>query len=192
MRDYLYIWNDPKRQCIVASGIEFSDFGPGIQSACGLILLKHRAFDIVLDRCVGLDCLPIGTLSQLLAKNIYSWGDFYWVDFAPPELRTPSKQEVAELLYFAHMQEPLGDVQIGSIGNRFLAASHDDGWYLKCYYSSWAAMSAILENLPLLHERPQLLESIRSEPTALWITASVVEREERTFGIDSILNRKFR
>lgn len=43
------------------------------------------------------------------------------------------KQELAELLTFGSTRVPFGEVGIPGLGNRFLAFSHDDGWYLRLF-----------------------------------------------------------
>ena len=40
MRKYLYIWNNPEEQFLVASGIEFKDLFPTLESSGGLVLLN--------------------------------------------------------------------------------------------------------------------------------------------------------
>lgn len=190
MRNYLYIWHDANERFLCASGIQFEDMCPILKSSGGIVLLKHEAHDHALDVDSGLEFLPASTIPSLLEQDIYSWGTFSWADYASRDFPRLDKQEVAELLYFAHRAMPFASVALRNLGNRFLAYGHDDGWYFKCFYSDWAHARAILDGLVLLKPHRDVTELLQSGTGAFWISDGAVVPEERTFDIDSVLNRR--
>jgi hypothetical protein len=76
-------------------------------------------------------------IPKVVGENIYSWGDFCWVDYNTENFPHLTKREIAELLYFGHKAEPLNEVRIPSLNNKYLFYAHDDGWFLKLYYVNW-------------------------------------------------------
>jgi hypothetical protein len=120
MRDYLYVWHDPNRRFLVASGIEFRDFLPHLKSQGGIILLDHQSAIATHDANTAFDFVRASGLSELAAENIYSWGKFVWADYAGPTFPSISDIEIAELLFFAHKAKPLYEVLIPSVCNQFL------------------------------------------------------------------------
>jgi len=73
-------------------------------------------------------------LPSLLQDDIYGYGDFIWVDFENEKsLDSLSPTNVAELLYMAHMGEPLQSPFLSAINNRFVYYAHDDGWSTRLY-----------------------------------------------------------
>lgn len=189
MRDYIYIWNDPVNQFIVASGIEFNDIAQHLAIQSGIILLNPSYFlpDYVKrDRKTSLSYILNEDINKLYEENVYSWGNFCWVDYTD-DLLEITDQEIAELLYIEHMGKPMNRIVLPSLRNRFLYLSHDDGWYLKLYYTSWDDIAALTTALcPLLN-----LIDLQSDGTAFWVSNGMIEKEERTFDIDAVLNRRF-
>jgi hypothetical protein len=55
--------------------------------------------------------------------------------------------DIAELLFFAHLARPLNRVIISKIMNRFAYYSHDDGWFNKLYVRSFQDYETILVNV---------------------------------------------
>ena len=189
MRDYLYIWNDRVQKLLVASGIEFRDLLP-LFTMGGVVLLKHAFHDAECDDSAsGLDFLPAARLSKLASEDFYSWGDFRFADFTGDAFPMLSPDEIAELLYFGHIGQPLRRNRIGTLGNCFLVAIHDDGWCIQVRYSDWSDVDRLLQNVgPGLS--PELVARIEEGGRALWIRGGRVAEEERTLDIDSVLNRR--
>lgn len=195
MRDYLYIWNDPKKQCIVASGIEFKKLSSHFDRSRALILIDHKSVNGRQDSNSGFDFFDQTDVCNLVEEDIYSWGNFSWADydtselppFSPPSLLP---EEVAELLYFAHSGKPLRKVFIPSLRNQFLAHAHDDGWLLKLYYSDWSDVEVLLRKV--FPEKPvcSRLSELRSGNCAFWVQGGTISIEEITLDIDSIINRR--
>jgi hypothetical protein len=192
MRDYIYIWNDPTKQCIVASGIEFRDISERVGLDGGVILLCHYAGWTPSyanhDEQSRFDYVPCSNITKLAEENVGMWGDFIWADYVGSVMPAIPGQEIAELMYFAHIGEPLGRIALPTLGNRLLCYIHDDGWYLRLFYSSWSDIEALIGPLcPQVNPK-----DLQSGSTAHWISGTSVEPEEKTLHIDTILNRRFR
>jgi hypothetical protein len=195
MRDYLYLWNDPARNFIVASGIAFEDVTPLLVPDHGLVLLAHGDPNAARhDSKSRFAFVPPDAVSSLSSEEIYSWGDFCWVDFAGRYLPEIGKRDIAELLYFCHMAEPLGKGEVSVLRNRFMCWAHDDGWYLKLYYNDWVhvtrLVTPILDRLRVPNDARQLLDDIRRAINAWWISNGEVTTCPKTHDIDSILNSR--
>ena len=190
MRDYLYIWNDPEEHFIVASGIEFSDLMDHMGSNGGLVLLEHGLdwFTKYLEQDSNSELIyvPQTQIHELAKEDIYSWGNFSWADYACESIAGLSDQEIAELLFFARMKRPLDRIALPALGNKFLCYIHDDGWYMKLYYSSWDDVAMLMGAL-----HPELdLTELHTGKSAYWVSGSSIDIEEKTFDIDSILERR--
>ena len=192
MRDYLYLWHNPKRRMLVASGIELKDLAPLASSGGGLLLLRHGYTDATHDPSSRFDHVAASDIKALIDENVYSWGDFCWADYTGDSFPALTKQEVAELLYFGHTGELLEErIGLPSLGNRFLARGHDDGWFLNLYYDSWSDMIHLLDQLELLKGVNGRSALLSGEHGAFWIDHSGLVEEEATFDIDSLLNRRY-
>ena len=194
MRDYLYLWHQPRSRQLIASGIEFRDLVSGLASS-GLILLRHQFDDPSLDPVSRLEYVPATSLAELAGDDIYGYGDFCWVDFTrDTALAELSDQAVAELTFFAHMARPLRGVEIPGVGNRFLCWVHDDGWYARIFYSQWGNLSAILHHLfqGILNDEQadHTLRLLHRGKEAFWCRKGDVVSCERTEDIDA-LQRKY-
>ncbi|MCE5199414.1 MAG: hypothetical protein ABFD54_03840 [Armatimonadota bacterium] len=190
MRDYLYIWNDPVNRFIVASGIEFRDLADRVGSDGGLVLLESGAgfFGdyIEQDKLTEFVYVPRSSIPELAKQDIYSWGNFCWVDYRGESFPALPDQEIAELLFFNHMAKPLDRLALPSLGNKHLCDIHDDGWYLKLFYSSWDDIIALIGA-----RYPQLnLSELRTGKIAYWLSGESVDTEELSMDIDAILNRR--
>jgi hypothetical protein len=190
MRDYLYIFNDPKDKFILASGIEFRVLANHI-SGRGLVLLKHEYPDAGFDFQSRFEYLPSTDIEELSKENIYGWGDFCWVDFISNPPFHLEKRTISELLYFAHTAEPLNTSVFDEFKNKFLCYIHDDGWYLKLYYNNWDDVNVLLRDvLPRLGVNSSIIREIEIGDEAFWISDGVSEPCDKTTDIDSILNKK--
>jgi len=163
MRDYLYVWNDFENKHVIASGIECADIVATLPGESALILLDHRYKNHSYDPDSGFEYVRHADLPRMLAEDIYSWGNFTWVDFVGDTPSGLSRQEVAELLFFGHTANPFGKVRFESLQNRFLTYIHDDGWYLDLYYNRWKHVAELLSIvLPTLDIETDIIESIGS------------------------------
>ena len=193
MRDYIYIWNEPKAQFIVVSGLEFKSLSKSFQES-SLLLLKHMSSHAIHDSPSGFCFVAHADLGEVGNEDIYSWGDFVWTDYQSPETRPyppPAlpAEEIAELLYFAHTSTPLRNISIPSLNNRFLAYAHDDGWFLKLYYTAWSHIQELLDRSSLFRIGAIDMMDLKAGNCAFWIRGGIISREEITLDVDSVLNR---
>jgi hypothetical protein len=192
MRDYLYLWRDS--DSLIASGIEFADLLPALEGTGGICLLKHD-FDGAHRSSTGhVDFVPLHELPVLARDNIYDYGDFVWADYADEDGPDVAPHDLAALLYFQHVGQPLGGVRLRSLGNRFLAYSHDDGWFLRLYFAMWdlvgRLVAAMLSKLLPAEDATRAGRALSSAGDALWIASQRVETCPRTTDIDGILNER--
>jgi hypothetical protein len=190
MRDYLYVWNEPKEQFLVASGLEFKDFLPVLSAHGGVALIDHSSEVAATDRVSGFDFVPASGIANLAAEDIYSWGNFVWADYTTlifPEIRD---EEIAELLFFAHKARPLRRPAIHGLENRFLAYAHDDGWYLKLYYSDWKFVQQLLVAAIPTSVGTLDVSELERGSSAFWLQDGKVFEEESTHDVDAVLNRR--
>ena len=191
MRDYLYLWHDPKRHLLIASGIELKDLAPRASASGGFLLLTHDYADAIYDPTSKFDYVAASDIPALITEDVYSWGDICWADYAGDSFPALTKRDVAELLYFEHTGELLdGRIALPSLGNRFLARGHDDGWFLSLYYDSWSSMVDLLEQLELLRSVEGRTKVLSGRSGAFWIDDAGVVEEEGTLDIDTLLNRR--
>lgn len=190
MRDYLYIWHDSEHQFVVTSGLEFKDFQQGLSATGGVVLIDHQSDTATYDHVSGFHFTPSSALSELIAEDIYSWGNFAWADYATVSLPSLPKEEIAELLYFGHKAEPLCGNALTHLRNNFLGYAHDDGWYLKLYYKDWDKIEQLLTAaIPTPLGRLNTSE-LQKGTNAFWLRNGEIYEEEMTHDVDSVLNRR--
>lgn len=185
MRNYLYIWNSPAERFIVASGVEFKHIGHSLNN---IVLLKHEYGSANIDPESRLEYLTNENIQDLIEEEVYDYGDFCWAEFGSTPLKSFDDQTIAELLFFAHKGKILNESIFDRIDGRFLASSHDDGWYLKLYYREWTDVRRIIDMKILeLDVEPEMIEKIRSGDGAYFLTSGSTIDCMRTYDIDSIL-----
>ncbi len=195
MRNYLYLWNRPAERTLVASGIEFRDFRPALAARGGVVLLRSRFGNPVVARPSRLRFVPADRMPELAACDIYGFGDFAWVDFAPGA--TPSEfspEDVARLRRFAKHGQPEAAPAMVSVGNHFMAMAHDDGWFLRLSYLAWSNAEAVLRDvlLALVDEATAraTLDRLAREECAVWVRRNLVVSCSGTEDIDGVLNER--
>lgn len=175
---------------LVASGIEFSDFLPALGDAGGVLLLKGDAATAQHDAPSGLQQVPQPQLAALAREDLASWGSHAWTDYQDTPLPPLGDMDVAEALFFAHRGRPLRRPQIPGVGNRFLAYGHDDGWYLKLFYSAWDDVAQLLDGIVPAALGTLDMEALRQARDGYWLQHGAVQAEIQTHDIDSVLNRR--
>lgn len=189
MRDYLYLWINAQDQELIASGIEFRDIAQFLNLSPGVIALKHQAEEAVFDNQNGFDVILNEDLKGLVKENIYDWGDFVWVDYNSNQF-VPKLTDavICELLYFGHMKKPLKNIHIPEMNNQFMYYGHDDGWFLRLYYTKLQHIHDILRRLLTdigqANEVAHILETLDSK--AYWVTSRSVREVERDWDIDKV------
>lgn len=157
VRDLIYVHLNQANQYVLSYGIEFEEFFAAFSGSLNnLLLLKHRFDDTDYNMHTLLEYCPSERISKLAEEDVYSYGDFCWIDFIDEEgLNELTGQEMAELLYLGHLKQHLKLPFYNKLGNRFVYLAHDDGWFNKIYYRSFkdffqllsTAISSKLANL---------------------------------------------
>jgi len=89
-----------------------------------------------------------------------------------------------------HALEPLRDVAISNLGNRFLAFSHDDGWRLILWYREWRDIEELLRTAISGASLETIKLRLRDGTCGFWLEGGSIEEEQMTLDIDSVLNRR--
>lgn len=189
MRNYLYIWHNPKQQFLLASGIEFKDFLPYLSGRGGAVLLSHQSDFAQSDSLTGLNYSAAPDLTAVASENIHSWGNFVWADYDTLQFPSISDDEVAELLFFAHKARPLRKIAIEGLQNTLIAYAHDDGWYLRLYYSSWSHIEELLATMVPASLGKLSVSALLEGKSAFWLSGGNVVTEAQTEDVDAVLAR---
>lgn len=157
VRDLIYVHLNQANQYVLSYGIEFEEFAAAFSGSLNhLLLLKHGFDDADYNMHTSLEYCPDYKVDKLAEEDVYSYGDFCWIDFIDEEgLNELTPQEIAELLYLGHLKQHLKSPFYSKLGNRFVYLARDDGWFNKIYYRSFkdffqllsTAISSKLANL---------------------------------------------
>ena len=162
----IYVKLSEERQEAVFSGIKFVDFIECTPISIENILLLKG--DYSGEKCWRKLELLEGrdNVIKLMRENINNYGDFCFVDYADGiSISQLSEEQIAELLYLAHMYKPLKSPFFEVLKNKFAYLAHDDGWYCKLYCEDREiAISILLNKLrksiqEVLHDNGTLLPS---------------------------------
>ena len=150
----LYIRLDTAAQAVTLGGGSFAAFYASAKPYIRNMLLLKSDY-VGAHCCKNFELLcGHGEIEAFLANEDLRFGDFCFVDFADgadPNALTP--EQVAELLYVAHLWTPLRGVDFPPLQNAFIYLSHDDAHTLKLFYTKLAAARDVLLRLvqfPLL------------------------------------------
>jgi len=143
----IYVNVSECEQMALFSGINFNDFIDCEQiSIENILLLKSgytgeriwRNFELLEGK---------EDISKLIFDNVRNYGNFCFVDYLNNDsLNQLSEEQIAELLYLAHMFKPLKSPFFEGLQNKFAYLSHDDGWYCKLYFKESDIPISILIN----------------------------------------------
>lgn len=132
-RPDVYLCLSEQNDHLLGTGITFAEF-VGAVGDLNLLMLSEPPDCEVWHRRTNFHYVPSWRVSDLLREDIYSLGDFQWVDFAEADdLDDLTPQEIARLLYLGHKWEPLDSPFVDRLKSRFAYLAHDDGWLLKLY-----------------------------------------------------------
>lgn len=149
LRDVIYINRNKEENLITYHGIEFNEFLPALPRPLkDILLIKHQFSGGEYSLPTRFDFVNNLDFHELLEDNVYSYGDFCWLDFEDiNSLDLLNKQEVAELLYFGHLAVPVEKIFFDKLNNRFAYWAHDDGWYNKIYCRDLEEFTTTLHNV---------------------------------------------
>jgi len=144
-RTKIYIKVCRSKSEIVYSGIDFKEFIAYLSTPINNIILlkadyvsdkRQNNFDLIEGR---------DNIAEFVKKNTHSYGDFCFVDYAPPDCFAElDKNQIAELLYLAHIFNPLKTPFFKKLQNCYSYLAHDDGWYCKLYCRNLSDFATVL------------------------------------------------
>nr|WP_263323826.1 hypothetical protein [Neobacillus sp. Marseille-Q6967] len=139
IQDLVYVHLNQTDQYVLSCGIEFTEFAAAFSGSFNhLLLLKHRFEDADFNMHTLFEYCPEDRITKLAAEDVYSYGDFCWIDFVEEDgLNELTGQEIAELLYLGHQKHHLKMPFYNKLENRFVYLAHEDGFFNKTYYRSF-------------------------------------------------------
>jgi hypothetical protein len=148
LRDVFYINGFPENNEIVYYGMEFKEFYKySPVKLNNILLLRSEYFGGRYSSRCNMTLVGEDDIEELQNEDIYSYGDFCWVDYADDSnIEQLQPQEIAELLYLGHMFTPLKSPFFDSIKNRYAYLAHDDGWFCRLYCQQYSDFSEIISN----------------------------------------------
>ncbi|TCN01328.1 hypothetical protein EV294_101782 [Paenibacillus sp. BK033] len=148
-KDIIYMIYNEDEQSVTSMGIEFTDFINCFTFELNYILLLASGYaGEDFHSGVGLEFVTSENLNDLYNENVYSYGDFCWVDFnTVSALDNLVPQEKAELLYLSHYKQPLASPFFDKLDNKIVYLAHDDGWFNKIFYKDINNYIEVLRHL---------------------------------------------
>jgi len=144
VRDLIYVYIDGNK--VVSYGIEFNEFMAALDELPNNILILKGHYGTHFDFNVNREYCTKDDFDEFVTEDVYSYGDFSWIDFEDIEtLKRLSNQEIAELYFFANKWTPLSDSFFKKLNNRFFYNAHDDGWVNWTYYNDIKEFHSILK-----------------------------------------------
>ena len=143
-----YIYIDETDGYVFSTGMDFKTFAAALRGkARGLLLLKGFPRDAVYDRHTSFEYVPPKeTANFIQEEDVYDYGDFCWVDFSESkDIAKLTDEEIAALLFAAHLKRPLGSPFFDSIGNQYLYLCHDDDYWVKVYMQDIKKYKLVIE-----------------------------------------------
>lgn len=145
-KDLLYIFINAHDQNVISLGISFQTFYHSLQNPpTNLLLLKHGQMETEFHMQTQLPYVTEDHMENWSESDIAKIGPFCWVDFEDVfNLDTINGQELAELLYLAHLKKHLSLPFYQTLNNRFAYLTENDGWLNKIYYKNWSDFYQVL------------------------------------------------
>ncbi|QUH18649.1 hypothetical protein [Alkaliphilus sp. B6464] len=166
-RHFYYVVSDFKNNQIFSCGATFSEFMEFIENKPDNILLLNGCFgDGKYHSDIKFDYADKENMKDLIDDNVYSYGDFCWIDYKNMNtLDNITKLQLAELLYLKHKFEPLYDAHINWMSNDYLYMAHDDDYWTKIFIKNIQSYKNVVHGkiLKALKGRKRHIEPIPDE-----------------------------
>jgi len=121
-------------------------------------------------------------IAKMIKDKAYSYGDFCFTDYEDiPAVEQLSDEQIAELLYMAHLYKPLNSPFFEVLKNNFVYLGHDDGWYCKIYCKEKELLNSLLLN----KLRGDIQQTIKNKNTIV-LPNKIVENTLK-FSVDGLL-----
>lgn len=148
LRDVFYINAFPENNELVYYGMqlnEFIEYAP--VDIDKLLILEGEYFGRGFRSKTKLEVVDRDEMEDFLCEDVYSYGNFTWVDFNEREnVENLEPIELAKLLYLGHMFEPVKSPFFDKIQNRYAYLAHDDGWFCRLYCREYLDFQEIISN----------------------------------------------
>ncbi|WP_047153058.1 hypothetical protein [Aneurinibacillus tyrosinisolvens] len=147
-RDVFYINAFPENNEIVYYGMELREFVKYAPVELNkLLLLEAEYFSPGFRSRTQFEVVDKEEMEDFLKEDVYSYGNFSWVDFNQKEnIEKLESPEIAGLLYLGHMFEPIESPFFEKIENRYAYLAHDDGWFCRVYCKYYSDFQEIIAN----------------------------------------------
>ncbi|WP_353097470.1 hypothetical protein [Tissierella praeacuta] len=134
-RYFYYTICDFEKNEVFSCGATFLDFMEFIKIRPNNILLLKASFgDGKYNRNIGFDYVDSENMEELINDDVYSYGDFIWVDYDDVNIiNNMSSLELAELLYIGYTFKPLDEPFMNWLNNKYIYLAHDDDYWTKIY-----------------------------------------------------------
>lgn len=128
---FVYIKIDTNNRKVKSSGIKFNEFIKGIKDKTkNILILSGDSIYSELNTDLNLEYINGKGLIEFYTENVYSFGDFHWVDFEEEEnLNNIDKLDLAKILYLNHKGIPFDTF----INNKYAYIAHDDDYIVNVY-----------------------------------------------------------
>ncbi|GAB6109939.1 hypothetical protein [Fusibacter bizertensis] len=147
-RDIIYLYYEKDKNKVISYGIEFREFMASIDVKPENMLILQGEFGTSFDFTTLCEYCTKEDLDEFLKEDVYSYGNFSWVDFETIEgLSSLGPQEVAELFYLAKLWHPIKTAYFKKLNNRFSYNAHDDGWINHIFYNNEADFVEVIQNI---------------------------------------------
>lgn len=145
---HMYIHMNEVDRFVVFSGLSVRQMLESVDTPSNLLLLKHNFEEGSFNIHTQFDYVEVPELASFIKRVEGKSSDLSFVDFQDERYvnqLTPIEQ--AELLYFAHKREPLGNPFSNKLQNRFLYYYSFDSNETKIYFRFLADCEMIVANL---------------------------------------------
>ncbi len=146
-RDFYYVNINIQESEVVSCGAQFSEFIEFIPvKPRNILLMKGRFWGGNWHRDIGLDYVDSKNMSELISDDVYSYGDFCWIDYRDKKvIDTMLPIELSELLYISHRNIPLHTPFFERINNNYVYLAHDDDYWTKIYMKNIYDYKKVIE-----------------------------------------------
>lgn len=148
LRDVFYINAFPENNELVYYGMQLNEFIKYAPVEINkLLILEGEYYGRGFRSKTKLEVVENDEMDEFLGEDVYSYGDFSWVDFDERDnVENLEPQELAELLYLGHMFKPIKSPFFDKIQNRYAYLAHDDGWFCRLYCREYSDFKEIICN----------------------------------------------
>lgn len=148
IRDLIYVNYEEELNKVISYGIEFKEFMQALSKRPNNILVLAGYYGSAFDFTTNCEYCISEDIDEFIKEDVYSYGDFSWVDFESVEgLKSLEPQEVAELFYLSKMWKPVNDTFFEKLKNRFVYTAHDDGWVNHTIYNNKSDFEEVLSRV---------------------------------------------